>query len=105
VRDNLRHRADIEEAYLEAIGAANEEIILAAAYFFPGVRFCHALVDAAARGVRVMLLLQARVEYMLLHYASRAIRTALAASEYFILFASERAAQSASPRALTQACR
>jgi hypothetical protein len=35
VRDNLRHRADIEEAYLEAIGAANEEIILAAAYFFP----------------------------------------------------------------------
>jgi phosphatidylserine/phosphatidylglycerophosphate/cardiolipin synthase-like enzyme len=27
--------ADIEEAYLEAIGAANEEIILAAAYFFP----------------------------------------------------------------------
>jgi cardiolipin synthase A/B len=56
VRDNLRHRADIEEAYLEAIGAANEEIILAA-YFFPGVRFRHALVDAAARGVRVMLLL------------------------------------------------
>jgi cardiolipin synthase len=72
VRDNLRHRADIEEAYLQAIGAANEEIILAAAYFFPGVRFRHALVDAAARGVRVMLLLQARVEYVLLHYASRA---------------------------------
>jgi cardiolipin synthase A/B len=71
VRDNLRHRADIEEAYLEAM-AANEEIILAAAYFFPGVRFRHALVDAGARGVRVMLLLQARVEYVLLHYASRA---------------------------------
>jgi hypothetical protein len=41
----------------------------------------------------------------LLHYALRAIRTALAASEYFILSVSERAAQSASPRALTQACR
>jgi cardiolipin synthase len=77
VRDNFRHRSDIEDAYLDAIAAANEEIILAAAYFFPGVRFRHALMDAAARGVRVVLLLQARVEYVLLHYASRALYGAL----------------------------
>lgn len=73
VRDNLRHRADIEEAYLAQIESAREEIILASAYFFPGVRFRHALIDAAARGVRVVLLLQGRVEYALLHYASRAL--------------------------------
>jgi cardiolipin synthase len=77
VRDNFRHRSDIEDAYLAAIERANEEIILAAAYFFPGARFRRALVAAAARGVRVILLLQARVEYVMLHYASRALYGAL----------------------------
>ncbi|HEX6007801.1 MAG TPA: cardiolipin synthase ClsB [Burkholderiales bacterium] len=73
VRDNLRHRRDIEEAYLEAIAAARKEIIIANAYFFPGLSFRRALMDAAARGVSVTLLLQGRVEYVLLHYASRAL--------------------------------
>jgi len=73
VRDNLRHRSDIEDAYLEAIQAAREEIIIANAYFFPGQRFRNALVEAARRGVRVVLLLQGKVEYVLLHYASRAL--------------------------------
>src|SRR3989442_1066441 len=73
VRDNLRHRRDIGEAYLAAIGSAQEEIIIASAYFFPGRRFRRALIGAAARGVRVVLLLQGRVEYVLLYYASRAL--------------------------------
>jgi len=73
VRDNLRHRRDIEEAYLAAIRSAKEEIVIANAYFFPGIRFRRALAAAAARGVRVILLLQGRVEYVLLHYASRAL--------------------------------
>lgn len=77
VRDNLRHRSDIEDAYLSAIESAQQEIVLACAYFFPGVRFRHALAEAAARGVRVVLLLQGRVEYALLHYASRALYGAL----------------------------
>jgi antitoxin (DNA-binding transcriptional repressor) of toxin-antitoxin stability system len=29
IRDNLRHRADIEDAYLDAIESAREEIIIA----------------------------------------------------------------------------
>lgn len=73
VRDNLRHRFDIEDAYLEAIHGAREEIIIANAYFFPGRRFRQALIAAARRGVRVVVLLQGRVEYVLLHYASRAL--------------------------------
>jgi cardiolipin synthase len=73
VRDNFRHRSDIEDAYLAAIEGANEEIILASAYFFPGVAFRRALIAAAKRGVRVVVLLQKRVEYVLLHYASRAL--------------------------------
>jgi cardiolipin synthase len=77
VRDNFRHRSDIEDAYLAAIDQAAEEIIIASAYFFPGARFRRALVAAAQRGVKVVVLLQGRVEYVLLHYASRALYGAL----------------------------
>ena len=73
IRDNLRYRRDIERAYLAAIRTAKREILIANAYFFPGVRFRRALIAAANRGVTVTLLLQARVEYRLLHYASRAL--------------------------------
>ena len=73
VRDNIRHRRDIEVAYMKAIEQAKSEIIIANAYFFPGLDFRHALINAAGRGVRVVLLLQGRVEYLLLHYASRAL--------------------------------
>jgi cardiolipin synthase A/B len=72
-RDNLAHRRDIEEAYLGAINGATTEIVIANAYFFPGRRFRHALVAAAGRGVRVVLLLQGRVEYLLMHFASHAL--------------------------------
>ncbi len=73
VRDNVRHRNDIESAYLDAVARAGTEVLIANAYFFPGMSFRRALADAAARGVRVVLLLQGRVEYVLLHYASRAL--------------------------------
>jgi cardiolipin synthase A/B len=73
IRDNLRHRRDIERAYLAALRTSRREIVIATAYFFPGVRFRRALLSAAARGVKVTLLLQARVEFRLLHHASRAL--------------------------------
>lgn len=73
VRDNTRHRGDIETAYLKAIDAAQHEIIIANAYFLPGIRFRHALSKAAQRGVRVVLLLQARVEFWLPNHATKAL--------------------------------
>ena len=73
VRDNIRHRRDIESAYMREIEQAKSEIILAHAYFLPGLDFRHALINAAGRGVRVVLLLQGRVEYRVQHYASRAL--------------------------------
>jgi cardiolipin synthase len=73
IRDNLRHRRDIERAYLAAIRTAKREIIIANSYFFPGIRIRRALVAAAQRGVAVTLLLQGRVEYLLLHFATRAM--------------------------------
>jgi cardiolipin synthase len=72
-RDSLRHRRDIERAYLKAIEEAQHEIILANAYFLPGRRFRRALLDAAQRGVRVVLFLQGKVEYRLQHYATMAL--------------------------------
>ncbi len=73
VRNNIRHRRDIEAAYLLAIEQAQSEIILANAYFLPGLNFRHALVAAAGRGVRVVLLLQGRMDHPLLHSASHAL--------------------------------
>ena len=73
IRDNLRHRRDIEHAYLQAIQGARREIVIANAYFFPGRRLRKALLAAAKRGVVVKLLLQGRVEYLLQHYATRSL--------------------------------
>src|SRR6185436_16212662 len=49
------------------------EVMIANAYFLPGNRFRRALREARARGVRVVLLLQGRVEYLLVHYATHAL--------------------------------
>lgn len=73
LRDNVRHRRDIERAYLHAILHAQHEIILANAYFLPGRVFRRALKQAAKRGVRVILLLQGKIEYRLQHYATQAL--------------------------------
>jgi len=61
IRDNIRHRRDIEEAYLAAIAAARSSILIANAYFLPGRRFRRALAAAAQRGVAVTILLQGRI--------------------------------------------
>lgn len=70
LRDNVRHRRDIERAYLQAISNAKSEIIIANAYFLPGRIFRRALKQSAQRGVRVVLLLQGRAEYLIQHYAT-----------------------------------
>lgn len=72
VRDNLRHRRDIEAAYLTAFDAARVEILVANAYFLPGRRFRHALIRAARRGVRVVLLMQGRTDHPLYLLAAQA---------------------------------
>ena len=71
LRDNVRHRTQIERAYRKAIGTAHHEVVVASAYFFPGLRLRRALVLAARRGVRVRLLLQGTYEYFVPYRASR----------------------------------
>ena len=73
VRDNFRFRRQIELAYLAALRVARTEVVIANAYFFPGIRFRRALIAAVARGAKVTLILQSRVEFRLLRYATRAL--------------------------------
>ena len=86
LRDNVLHRSDIEDAYLDAIDHAKSEIIIANAYFVPGRRFRLALLAAVKRGVKVKLLLQGRMEYFLMFathaFYSEFLRSGIEIYEY-----------------------
>jgi cardiolipin synthase len=73
LRDNVGHRHDIERAYLKALGAARHDIVIANAYFIPGRRLRRALTMAAARGVRVRLMMQGRYENFFQYRAARPV--------------------------------
>ncbi len=73
LRDNFRFRRKIENAYLAALRVARTDVVIASAYFLPGIRFRRALLAAAGRGVRVTLVLQSRVEIRLLRHATKAL--------------------------------
>jgi len=71
LRDNVRNRSQIERAYRKALASARHDVVVASAYFFPGLRLRRALTMAARRGVRVRLLLQGKYEYFVPYRASR----------------------------------
>jgi cardiolipin synthase len=73
LRDNVSHRHDIERAYLKAIGEARQDVMIANAYFIPGRKLRRALTMAAARGVRVRLLLQGKYEHFFQYRAARPV--------------------------------
>ncbi len=73
LRDNVRFRRSIEGVYRVSIAQARSEILIANAYFIPGVQLQRALLRAAKRGVRITLLLQAKYEYFMQYHASRAV--------------------------------
>ena len=76
IRDNIRHRNDILQAYITAINAAQDEILIANAYFLPGVRFGRAIYAAAKRGVRITVLLQGKTDHPLLRFATQTLYSA-----------------------------
>lgn len=73
IRDNIRHRNDILNAYIAAINAATDEILIANAYFLPGIRFGRAIYAAAKRGVRITVLLQGKTDHPLLRFATQTL--------------------------------
>lgn len=76
-RDNFRHRHAIEHLYLEGIRSAEHEIVIACAYFMPGLRMRQALVAAARRGVRVAIVVQGWSDHRVFQQASRLLYGAL----------------------------
>ncbi len=73
IRDNIRHRNDILHAYIKAINEAHHDVLIANAYFLPGVRFGRALQAAARRGVKITILLQGKTDHPLLRFATQAL--------------------------------
>lgn len=65
VRDNIRRRSSIELALIQAIDWADKRVDVVTPYFYPGRRLRQSLKRAAARGVRVRLLLQGQLDYQL----------------------------------------
>jgi cardiolipin synthase len=57
LRDNLRNRRTIQQAYLKALGGARKSALLANPYFAPGRKLRDGLASAAARGIDVTLLI------------------------------------------------
>lgn len=72
-RNSVRHRRAIEAAYLRAIRRSRREVLIANAYFLPGLRFRHALIAAAQRSVRVRLIVQGHSDHPLYQLAARAL--------------------------------
>ena len=73
VRDNLRQRRAIERSYVQAIHGARTRVDIAVSYFYPARAFRRALTGAAARGVRVRLLLQGKIDYRIAALAAQAV--------------------------------
>ena len=70
VRDNVDHQDDIERYYRAAIRSARREVIIANAYFFPGVRLLREMRAAARRGVRLVLILQGSPDKAIMRWAA-----------------------------------
>ena len=69
------YRADaIELVLLMAVYAARKELVLTTPYFVPNASLRLALISAARRGVRVTLILPAKVDSLMVRYASQAFR-------------------------------
>jgi len=72
-RDNHRHRDDIERMYRLALHAAQHEVIIANAYFFPGYRLLKSMQRAAQRGVSVHLILQGQPDIAWARWAAHMV--------------------------------
>ncbi|MBL7717770.1 MAG: phospholipase [Flavipsychrobacter sp.] len=57
VNDWIQRRMQVYQSYMHLFGAAREEVILLSSYFWPGRKLLRKMFDAAARGVKIKLIL------------------------------------------------
>ncbi len=77
-RDNQHHFDDIERQYRIAIRRAQQRVVIANAYFFPGYRLLRSLKQAARRGVRVQLIMQGNPDMPMVSFITRTLYAQLA---------------------------
>jgi cardiolipin synthase len=70
----------IEQVVLMALYAAEREVVLTTPYFVPSESLLTAMLSAAGRGVQVTLIVPAKIDSKLVHFASRANQTDLLAA-------------------------
>jgi cardiolipin synthase len=70
-------RNAVEQVLLSAVYSARKELVLTTPYFVPSEPLTLALVAAARRGVKVILIVPARVDSQLVKYASGAYKQTL----------------------------
>jgi cardiolipin synthase len=70
----------IEQVLLASVYAAEHELVLTTPYFVPDESLLAALLSAPGRGVDVTLIVPARVDSHMTHYASRAFQGDLLAA-------------------------
>ncbi|HEU4622783.1 MAG TPA: cardiolipin synthase ClsB [Burkholderiaceae bacterium] len=85
VRDNVGQRRTIERAYVEAVVRARQRVTIVNPYFYPGRIFKRVLKRAAARGVRVTLVMQGKPDYRLAAWAAQALYDELLAAGIHIV--------------------
>ena len=73
IRDNVLHRTEIEDAYLDAIRAARSSIVMACGYFLPSRHFFGALRGAALRGVTVTIIMQGPSDHPIMKAATQSL--------------------------------
>jgi cardiolipin synthase len=71
------HVDAIEQVLLMALYAAKQEVVLTTPYFIPSESLLAALLSAGGRGVKVVLIVPAKIDSRLVHFASRAFQTDL----------------------------
>src|SRR3546814_17458164 len=71
IRDNDKHRNDIEQHYLKAIRDARSRLLIANDYFFTGYRVLWDICNAARRGVRVRMILTGEPDVPLATFGDR----------------------------------
>lgn len=85
IRDSVAHRTDIEDAYIAAIRAARRTIWIVNGYFLPSRKMVGALREAAARGVRVEILLQGPSDHQLMKAASQSLYRGMLAAGFGVI--------------------
>ena len=76
----------MEQILLTAVYSARTELVITSPYFVPSESLSLALASAAQRGVRVTVIVPARVDSVLVRFASRALRDRLLSAGVRIVF-------------------